>query len=102
MEQKNGFESVIRDLRNAAAAINSAADSLAKMCAEEESDPPAPPPENTPTKEDVRAVLAKLSGTGHTAEVKELLRKHGAEMLSGIDPAEYTAIIKEAEEIGNG
>lgn len=49
------------------------------------------------TLEEVRAVLAEKSRAGHTAEVKELLNKHGADKLSEIDPAEYPALLAEAE-----
>lgn len=55
-------------------------------------------PEEKPlTLEEVRAVLAEKSRAGHTAEVKELLNKHGADKLSEIDPAEYAALLAEAE-----
>lgn len=50
-----------------------------------------------PTLEEVRAVLADKSRKGHTAEVKALLNKHGADKLSDIDPAEYTALLADAE-----
>lgn len=53
--------------------------------------------ENPPTLEEVRAVLAEKSRAGHTAEVKALLTKHGADKLSEIDPAEYPALLTEAE-----
>ena len=49
------------------------------------------------TLEEVRAVLAEKSRAGHTAEVRELLNKHGADKLSRIDPAEYAALLAEAE-----
>ncbi len=49
------------------------------------------------TLEEVRAVLAEKSRSGHTEEVRELLNKHGADKLSEIDPAEYAALLAEAE-----
>ena len=49
------------------------------------------------TLEEVRAVLAEKSRSGHTEEVRELLNKHGANKLSEIDPAEYPALLAEAE-----
>lgn len=55
------------------------------------------PEEKSLTLEEVRAVLAEKSRAGHTAEVKELLNKHGADKLSEIDPAEYAALLAEAE-----
>lgn len=55
-------------------------------------------PEEKPlTLEEVRAVLAEKSRSGHTEEVRELLAKHGAEKLSEIDPSEYAALLAEAE-----
>lgn len=63
-------------------------------------------PKETPKQEkilsltDVRAVLAEKSRNGYTAEVKALLNKHGADKLSEIDPAEYLALLADAEAIG--
>lgn len=55
------------------------------------------PEEKLLTLEEVRAVLAEKSRSGHTEEVRELLAKHGADKLSEIDPAEYAALLAEAE-----
>lgn len=58
----------------------------------------APAPDAKPlTLEQVRAALAEKSRAGHTSEVKALLIKHGADKLSDIDPAEYPALLAEAE-----
>ena len=55
-------------------------------------------PEEKPlTLEEVRAVLAEKSRSGHTEEVRELLNKHGADKLSEIDPAEYPVLLAETE-----
>ena len=53
-----------------------------------------------PTLEEVRAVLAKLSVEGHSAAVKSLIAKFGADKLSDIAPEQYAALLKEAERIG--
>lgn len=50
-----------------------------------------------PTLEEVRSVLATKSREGHTAEVKELLIKHGANKLSEIAQKEYPALLADAE-----
>lgn len=50
--------------------------------------------------EDVRKALAAKSTAGFTAEVRELLKKHGATKLSAIAESEYAAIMREVEEIG--
>jgi hypothetical protein len=47
--------------------------------------------------EQVRAVLAEKSQAGFTAEVRGLLEKHGAPKLSQIDPANYAALLADAE-----
>ena len=54
------------------------------------------------TLEQVRAVLAEKSRSGHTAQVRELLQKHGAAKLSAIDRAEFESLLKEAAAIGCG
>ena len=59
---------------------------------------PPPAPEEQPlTLEEVRMVLAEKSRAGHTAEVRALLVKHGADKLSDIDPAKYPTLLAEAE-----
>lgn len=62
---------------------------------------PKPPTEKAVTLEEVRAVLADKSRAGFTAQVKELLKKHGADKLSAVDPAEYKALLADAEVLGN-
>ena len=63
-----------------------------------ESEPPA---KKELTLEEVRAVLADKSRAGFTEQVKELLKKHGADKLSAVDPAEYKALLAEVEVLGN-
>lgn len=63
-------------------------------------------PEEKPAKkeihlEDVRAVLSDISRSGHTAEMKALLSKHGAKKLSDIKPEDYEQLLAEAEEVKN-
>ena len=53
-----------------------------------------------PILEEVRAVLAKLSVAGHSAAVKSLIAKFGADKLSDIAPKQYATLLKEAERIG--
>lgn len=49
------------------------------------------------TLTDVRKVLAEKSRNGHTAQVKELLIKYGADKLSEIDPLKYAELLAEVE-----
>lgn len=70
----------------------------AKNTAKKEAKAAKQEPEEKPlTLEEVRAVLAEKSRSGHTEEVRELLAKHGADKLSEIEPAEYPALLAEAE-----
>ena len=68
-----------------------------KDTAKKEEKPAEKQEEKPLTLEEVRAVLAEKSRVGHTAEVKALLNKHGADKLSEIDPAEYAALLADAE-----
>ena len=62
---------------------------------------PTPKPKPV-TLEQVRAVLAEKSRNGHTANVRELLQKHGAAKLSAIAPTAFEALLSEAAAIGLG
>ena len=104
------FLDVVSDLRSLADSLQAVADAVAqggqeqptqkpeKKTAAKQVEPPVEKPETKPlTLEQVRAALAEKSRAGHTAEVKALLIKHGADKLSDIDPAEYPALLAEAE-----
>lgn len=90
----------IKELRDAAAAINEAAgwletqfnDTESKTTTDKEAKPAL-------TLEQDRAVLADKSRAGHTAEIRALLKKYGAAKLSGVDPKDYEALLKDAEEL---
>jgi len=96
----------IKDLRSAAATINDVANTLAEMFSGDphtgDAAEPAAPAEPTLTLEQVRAVLADKSRNGFTAQIRSLLQKYGAAKLSGIDPANYKALLAEVEVLGNG
>ncbi|GAA6491729.1 hypothetical protein K280104A7_12930 [Candidatus Bariatricus faecipullorum] len=104
------FLDVVSDLRSLADSLQAVADAVAqggqeqptqkpeKKTAAKQVEPPVEKPETKPlTLEQVRAALAEKSRAGHTSEIKALLIKHGADKLSDIDPAEYPALLAEAE-----
>ena len=93
MGKLSELDMVIKDLRSASATILEVADTLAEMFGGK------PEEKVAPTLEAVRAVLAEKSRTGHTAEVRSLLEKYGATKLSQIDPANYKALLADAEVI---
>ncbi len=105
---------VVSDLRSLADSLQAVADAVAQGGQEQpdqttEEKPTQKPEKKNVTKqvekaepkpltlEQVRAALAEKSRAGHTSEVKALLIKHGADKLSDIDPAEYPALLAEAE-----
>ena len=98
---------VIEELRNVAAALCSVADNLSTLFADQTVKSTTPTQtlqkaEKPLTLEAVRAVLAEKSRNGHTADIRALLEKHGAAKLSEIDPAKYSALMADAEALGNG
>ena len=107
MSKMNDMAMTIEELRNAATAIADAADWLTKQFSGETDEQPTkqvaakPEPKPQLTLEQVRAVLADKSRAGHTAAVRELLLKYGASKLSQIDPANYEALLREAEVLGD-
>ena len=52
--------------------------------------------------EDVRAVLADKARIGHTDQIRELLRKYGADRLSAVDPKHYEALLRDVEGLDDG
>ena len=105
---------VVADLRSLADSLQAVADAVAQGGQEQpdqttEERPAQEPEKKTAAKKEekaepkpltlerVRAALAEKSRAGHTSEVKALLIKHGADKLSDIDPAEYPALLAEAE-----
>ena len=105
---------VVSDLRSLADSLQAVADAVAQGGQEQPDQTTEEKPAQKPEKknvakqvekaepkpltlERVRAALAEKSRAGHTAEVKALLLKHGADKLSDIDPAEYPALLADAE-----
>ena len=104
MSKMSDMAMTIEELRNAAAAINEAANWLVQQFSDSEEAPVEEvkePEKPVLTLEQVRAVLAEKSRAGHTAAIRALLQKYGASKLSQVDPANYEALLRDAEVIGN-
>ena len=97
MNKLGDMTASIAELRNAAAAINGVADWLTEAFSATEPAEETPVTEPVLTLEEVRAVLAEKSRKGHTAEIRSLLQKYGADRLSLLDPANYKALLAEVE-----
>lgn len=105
MSKMSDMTMTIEELRSAATAITEAANHLAEMfsgnTAEEQPEKKAPDQKPALTLEQVRAVLAEQSRAGHTAAIRALLQKYGANKLSQIAPQHYEALLREVEVLGN-
>ncbi|MHB1155089.1 MAG: DNA ligase [Eubacteriales bacterium] len=97
----NKMTTAIEELRRCATIINEIANLLAEQFNEEPLPAEPVPVEPVLTLEAVRAVLADKSRAGFTAQIRSLLQKYGADMLSGIDPAHYKALLTDVEGLTN-
>lgn len=111
MGKMNELSQVITELRDCGKALVNMADSLqeifsaaANELAAETSVQKEPEKKEalTPAKPaltfiDVRKLLSEKSRAGHTAEVKALLQKYGADKLSELSENHYAAVAAEAE-----
>ena len=97
MSKVSEMAATIEDLRKCAATINDVATWLAEAFSSEESAKETPDTEPALKLEDVRVVLAEKSRKGHTAQIRSLLQKYGANKLSEIDPANYKALLADVE-----
>ena len=68
-----------------------------KELAEEAATEEAPAAVPTYTKEEVRKILAAKAGEDLGPAVKAIIKKHGADNLTGLDPKEYAAVVEEVE-----
>ncbi len=103
MNEDKRMSEIAKAFTALANSLNAVADAMVKKQAEEVKNkaeaPVAKKEEEQFTLEQVRAVLAGKSKNGHTAEIRQLLVKHGADKLSAINPDEYRALMKEAGEL---
>ena len=98
MSKMGEMAAAIEDLRKCAVTINDTATWLADLFTRQNPAPEEPAPtEPVLTLEAVRAILAEKSRKGYTAQVRAFLLKYGASKLSEIDPANYKALLADAE-----
>lgn len=116
MSKMSRLAEELTELRHCGEVLISISETLTQMFSSTDTtqlgrDATEPPPEAKPepgkaensdkpkpmTLEEVRPILAEKSRAGHTAAIRELLKKHGSPNLSGLDPAEYPALLAEVE-----
>lgn len=100
MSRMSELSGCIAGLKAAAAALISAAETLAALYSGEESvqDKPVAKPV---TKEEVRAELAAKATAGYGAQVRALLKRYGAAQLSAVKTEDYASLLLAAQAIGN-
>ena len=100
MTTRTELTPALEELRRCAVMLVGVCNELLK---EKDEEPQAPESEEKQiTLAEVRALLAEKSRQGYTAGVRAIITARGAERLSDIDPAEYAAVMKEAEALDNG
>lgn len=96
---------VVEDMRSLADSLSALAHSVTESDSDTEESTPQPvrPSDSQPTVSlvDIRARLGELSRAGYTAQVRAILERYGVARLSEVDPKDYEAILKEAEELSN-
>lgn len=98
---------LVKELNQCGETLIGISQSLASMFSSSDELTPAKPETPAPEEkaivlEEVRAVLAEKSRDGHTAKIRELLQRYGADKLSEINTSDYPALLAEAEVLGNG
>ena len=87
-------------LRGMKDALTTALDDLDEIIAgfsgQAEATAPSAPQKKLPELAEVRALLAEISRSGKTAEVRMILEAHGCQKLSQVPQEEYEAVMKEA------
>ena len=97
----NELVGIAKTLARVIAELTQLTDSVTKLSTAlkaDESDLPVPkaPQKKTPELAEVRALLADVSRSGKTAEVKKLLESHGCEKLSEVKSEFYEELMTEA------
>ena len=103
MAAMNELSLVIEDLRTAAKALISAADSLAQMySASEETETGLLQDRKPLTLEGVRDILRRRCEEGYAANVKQLIADLGARSLKEVNPDDYEPLVKAVQALGTG
>ena len=100
MSKMSELDALLTELSEYSRGLQEAVKAIRELLSEKEAEEKAVPVKKPLTIEEIRALLLEKRKTGFKDEIKALLIRHGAERLTDIDPAEYDAMMKEAEEIG--
>ena len=103
MAAMNEMSLVIEELRTAAKALISAADSLAQMYSAPKETETGLLQERKPlTLEEVRDILRHKCEEGYAADVKQMIADLGAKSLKDVNPNDYEPLVKAVQALGTG
>jgi len=103
MAAMNEMSLVIEELRTAAKALISVADSLMQMYSAPEENETGLLQERKPlTLEEVRDILRRRCEEGFAADVKQLIADLGAKSLKEVNPDDYEPLVNAVQALGTG
>ena len=103
MAAMNEMSLVIEELRTAAKALISAADSLTQMYSAPEETEAGLLQERKPlTLDEVRDILRQRCEEGYAADVKQLIADLGARSLKEVNPDDYEPLVNAVQALGTG
>ena len=100
MSATNELYQTVEELRAAARALTSAAESLTRLFSSEEAEQPATPERKPLTLEEVRGILSDKCARGFAKDVRALIEAHGGKTLKDVDPSQYDDLALAAQALG--
>ena len=98
VEEARRLLKVVENLRSLADSVQEVCTLVAYSLPEKEAEPQRKKKADLEISlEKVRGVLAEKSRSGHTAAVRAIIQKYGANRLSEISSEDYPAVLAEAE-----
>ena len=103
MSAMSEISMTIEELRTAANALISAADSLQRFFSSKDDNEEELLQETRPlTLEDVRDILRRRCEEGYAADVKQLIADLGARSLKEVNPDDYEPLVNAVQTLGTG
>lgn len=100
MSAMNELSQTVEELRMAARALTSAADSLVRLFSNDEPVETAQPERKPLTLEELRGILSDKCAQGYASQVKALIESYGAKTLKDVAPAYYDDLALSAQALG--
>ena len=103
MSAMSEMNTTIEELRTAANALISAADSLQRFfSSKDDNEEELLQETKSLTLEDVRDILRRKCEEGFAADVKDMIASLGAKTLKDVNPDDYEPLVKAVQALGNG